>query len=141
MKGAPKKNKYPVWLATLLFMAMLADGAAFPGNNGQLPRAVTPEKTVGASRKTPADLEATVRAVDAAFQSEWTSGSQIPAASAPSLLVVRRLSLALAGTVPSLQALEDLPEAERVGWWLSNLLADRLRRLFGGALCASLCRR
>jgi hypothetical protein len=128
MKGTPKKNRYPARLTTLLFIAVLADGAAFAGDNGQLPHSVPPEKTAGASQGAPADLEATVRALDVAFQSEWTSSSQIPAAAAPSLLVVRRLSLALAGTVPSLQeirALENLPEAERVGWWLSNLLADR----------------
>ena len=50
------------------------------------------------------------------------------AATADSLQIARRLSLALCGTVPSveeLRALERVPEDQRVAWWTERLLRDR----------------
>src|SRR5262249_32808791 len=42
--------------------------------------------------------------------------------------IARRMSLALAGTIPSLEeirTLEAVPEAQRIEWWTSHLLEDR----------------
>lgn len=60
-------------------------------------------------------------------QVQQTAGLS-PAPLADPLIVVRRLSLALTGTVPSLEelrALEQLPEEERIAAWTDYLLKDR----------------
>jgi len=51
-----------------------------------------------------------------------------PAPMAPDLVVARRLSLGLMGTVPSLEVLrqfERLPSGERLSWWVDHILDDR----------------
>src|SRR6185295_13277272 len=67
-----------------------------------------------------------------------------PAPSADQLTIARRLSLALVGTVPSLEeirALEAVPAEQRVAWWTNHLLedqrfadywAERLARIYVG---------
>jgi hypothetical protein len=62
------------------------------------------------------------------FREYWKEKALQPAPSADSLTIVRRLSLGLTGTVPSLEEirqLEKVPEEQRVQWWLSYLLEDR----------------
>ncbi len=74
------------------------------------------------------DLATTLRRVNAAFETQWTEAGLEPAPPAPSLTVARRLSLALTGTIPSLEevrALEEIPEEERLTWWLDHLFQDR----------------
>jgi hypothetical protein len=66
--------------------------------------------------------------VDAAFQADWASKSIPAAARADDLTIIRRLSLALTGSIPSLEEIrevqamqgDDLPRR-----WLARLLADR----------------
>ena len=73
-------------------------------------------------------MDDTVHAVDAAFEADWQQKKLQPVPAADALTIARRLSLALTGTIPSLQeirALEARPESERVTSWLSHLLADR----------------
>ncbi len=51
-----------------------------------------------------------------------------PAEPAPELIVARRISLALTGTIPSLEEIrrfESWPKAERLDRWLAERLADR----------------
>lgn len=75
-----------------------------------------------------ADILAAVRRVDDAFAAAWRAAGLEPAPVAPDLTLARRLSLALTGTIPSLEevrALEARPSGQRLSWWLSHLLADR----------------
>ena len=64
------------------------------------------------------------------FQTVWTEASIAPPARIPpadELLIARRLSLALVGTVPSLEeirAFEQQPPDRRLDWWLGYLLED-----------------
>jgi Protein of unknown function (DUF1553)/Protein of unknown function (DUF1549) len=74
------------------------------------------------------DLKATVEALNTNLRAEWAKASLIAAPPANDLQVARRLSLALMGTVPSLEEIrqfESLPEAERLDWWLEHVLRDR----------------
>lgn len=68
------------------------------------------------------------RSLDAALESLWRERSVSSSTSADWRLVVRRLSLALCGTIPSLEeirALEAQPDATRLDWWMEHLLNDR----------------
>jgi hypothetical protein len=84
--------------------------------------------SVAAEGATSASIEASAARVDAAFSSEWSRLGVIPAGRLADLTVARRLSLALTGTVPSVEeirALEKIPPAKRLSWWLAHLLEDR----------------
>lgn len=73
-------------------------------------------------------FQRTVAAVDQAFAAAWKEAGLRPTAAADSLQIARRLSLGLAGTVPSIEeirALQRVPEAQRVAWWTERLLHDR----------------
>ena len=75
-----------------------------------------------------ADIHDVVARIDAEFNSAWQSQKLQHARRADHLLVARRLSLALTGTVPSLEeirAFEKIDEDERIVWWLQHLLTDR----------------
>ncbi|MEX0679404.1 MAG: DUF1549 domain-containing protein [Pirellulales bacterium] len=66
--------------------------------------------------------------VDSAFERLWQQAKLEPAPTAPELIVARRMSLALAGTIPSLEEIrhfESLPAQGRLDVWLAELLADR----------------
>lgn len=75
------------------------------------------------------EFRGTVAAVDATFQKIWSDAKLEAAPRASDLTIIRRLSLALTGTVPSLEeirAVEALPpQTDRVQWWVSHLLEDR----------------
>lgn len=74
------------------------------------------------------DIRAVAAAVDAGFKAEWAKHGVTPAPRADDLTLMRRMSLALTGSIPSLQEVreaeaakpDDLPQ-----WWLSRLLADQ----------------
>lgn len=66
--------------------------------------------------------------VDEAFREGWRTRGIEPAAAADELTVMRRLSLGLAGTVPSLEEIrrfEAIESGKRVDAWLDVLLRDR----------------
>lgn len=90
------------------------------------------------------DLRQSVDALDAVFERTWHDAAIQPVAEAEDLVVARRISLALTGTIPSLEeirAFEAQPEVTRLDWWTSrllddprssNYLAERLARAFVG---------
>ena len=68
-----------------------------------------------------------ITTIDAAFEKQWSDASLEVADVADDLLVARRLSLGLAGTIPSVQELKTLqqqPAEQRISWWVSRLLED-----------------
>src|SRR3569623_1808475 len=89
-------------------------------------------------------LRAAVERLNGAFQRQWATAGIQPAARADELTLARRLSLALAGTIPSLEELrwfESLPSDRRLEEWLAALLtarrhhdylAERLARAYVG---------
>jgi hypothetical protein len=73
-------------------------------------------------------LGATAQRVDAVCEAGWREREVTPGDPADWRLVARRLSLALCGTIPSLEEirlLERRPEAQRIDWWVGHLLGDR----------------
>ncbi len=74
-----------------------------------------------------ADLERVVERIDASFRQDWKARGLRPTPRADQLTIARRLSLALAGTIPSLEEIrrfEATPEDARLNAWVSTLLAD-----------------
>lgn len=68
-----------------------------------------------------------VQKLNAEFNSTWTSLRLPHAPPAAPKTIIRRMSLALTGTVPSLAELRHLdkvPADQQVEWWLSYLLED-----------------
>ena len=69
-----------------------------------------------------------VARIDNEFADRWKERGLRPVDSADDLTILRRLTLGLAGAVPSLeeiQAIDKVPSEERVQWWLSYLFENR----------------
>ena len=70
----------------------------------------------------------TLQRVNKEFAESWNEAQVKPAAAADSLTLIRRLSLGLTGTLPSLEelrAVEQIPDERRIDWWLDRILQDR----------------
>jgi hypothetical protein len=117
-----------MWLRNLLFVGLLGGGVYALGSNLMPPRDPVPITTYAAASYRERDFLASVARVDNEFQKQWSADRLNPAAAAADLTVARRLALALAGTVPSLEEVrqfEALPADERLPWWVDHLLQDR----------------
>ncbi len=74
------------------------------------------------------DFQQTLRQVNESFQQSWREQSIQPAPPADPLAVARRASLALIGSVPSLEEIrqfEAQPPDTRLAGWVNHLLHDR----------------
>lgn len=90
-------------------------------------RVPTP-KTFAKIKETNREIKAIARAVDEVFENRWHAANIEPSAVADQNVLLRRLGLSLAGTVPSIEELrriESIPEQDRLDWWLARLLEDR----------------
>lgn len=113
------------WARNLLFLLVCTGAVAalaaglFPADARHAPQPAAPVLDVS---------DPAVARVDAAFTRAWTAAGVEPSAAAPQLAILRRMALALAGTIPSLEEIrriEGWPSDERVSRYLSQLLADR----------------
>lgn len=119
--------------------------------------AIVPFLAGGASESQPASessapsqptVEVVAKRVDEAFMACWKERGLRPAAPADAFTIARRLSLALQGTIPSLEEirlLEQRPKGEQIDFWINHLLhdkrfhdyfAERLARAFVSSLQA-----
>ena len=67
-------------------------------------------------------------AIDEQFRQHWLTTGIQPAPPAPLAQRIRRVSLALTGSIPSLEelrVLEEIDEQWRFQWWVDHLLEDR----------------
>ena len=120
-----------MWTRNLLFLALsatglLALGASLSPQYKPIEVKKLDAATAG-SHGLSADLATVVERIDASFRQDWQSRGLRPAPRADQLTIARRLSLALAGTIPSLEEirrLEATPEDARLNAWVSTLLAD-----------------
>jgi hypothetical protein len=74
------------------------------------------------------DFQTTVKRVDDAFRKDWEEKHLSPAPRAEDLALARRLSLALTGSVPSLEEIRQFevqPPERRLDGWANHLLHDR----------------
>lgn len=117
-----------LWLRNLLFLGLIAGGAI--GLRASLFPPPTPPRVKNFDAHAPEldDLQAVAAKVDAAFRQDWKEHGMTPAPQAPELAVARRLSLALVGSIPSLQEIRQFEAyrgEQRLQWWTAGLLQDR----------------
>lgn len=117
-----------LWARNLLFGSAICAGLAGfisavrpdfrPGRSDELPTTpIAPDAVRGV-----------ITELNDSFQQDWRSGELTPTAQADDLAIARRISLALTGTIPSLEEIrlfESRPAEDRLAWWTSHLLADR----------------
>lgn len=116
------------WQRDVLFIGLVLGGLVALGANLIPPRETKPLTSYDPEAYHAADFRATVAKVDQSFRDQWAKDNLTPANPAPDLVVARRLSLGLMGTVPSLEEIrqfESLPQNERMAWWIDHILQDR----------------
>ena len=92
------------------------------------PKAPTQPRGLEAARVSRSEIAALATQIDREFSKVWTKQGLHPAPPAPDLTIARRLSLALTGTIPSIEEIrmiEAMAPSERLGGWLLHLLEDR----------------
>ncbi len=122
-----------MWKRDLLLFFLVLVGFGFLANE-VLPKS-SPESEVlrktSSRRGKPAvdpSIAESVEHLNALFHTRWEAAQIEPAEDVDQLQVVRRLSLTLAGTIPSLEEIrlfEAHPPEGRMEWWLDLALNDR----------------
>jgi hypothetical protein len=115
-------------LRDMVFVAVALGGTGTLAARLFSPLEIWEARHASTAKVTISDLGQIVHRVDTAFQTRWSGQGLAPAARAPELAVMRRLALALAGTVPALQEIRNFelaPAGQRIEGWLDALLHDR----------------
>jgi hypothetical protein len=113
-----------MWQKNALFLGLCLVGLLWLTTSVLRRDRIQPPKQVASQD----EVRRTLEQINGEFNVDWQKQGLRPAPQADALTIVRRLSLALTGTVPSVEeirAVEKVEEGERVGWWLSYLLKDR----------------
>jgi hypothetical protein len=117
-----------MWAKNLLFVAVVI-GGVFALRASLFPLSTEARKVSFDPGPAKAeDFQAVARQVDDAFRKEWHDKGLSHAKPADDLAVMRRLSLSLTGSVPSLEEIrqfEAQPADNRLDGWANHLLNDR----------------
>jgi len=111
----------------VLFLTLVLVGAVGMGA-GVVRVAGSPPRDSAAPAAPGGDFRSIVAEIDATFRARWAQRGVVPAGRAADLTVMRRLSLGLCGTIPSLEEIrrfESRPAGSRLEAWLDELLHDR----------------
>src|SRR5258708_7657921 len=98
-----------MWKRNLLFLALVLGAAATLWANLLPPRIARPRATPDATPGPGLPDREIIARVNETFRGEWSARGLSSAKRAPELAVLRRLALALTGTIPSL---EEVPRFE-----------------------------
>ncbi len=113
-----------MWTRHILMFGVCGLGLALMGS--QLRK---PQQTLAINPDVAVVLDSdTVQRIDDQFSAVWKSEGLSPANRADNLLIARRISLALLGTVPSLEeirAFEAIDEDAQIEGWLRHVMSDR----------------
>lgn len=117
-----------MWPRNLLFIGLCLAGALVLASS--LAPSPPPEhwREVDSPAAPADDFAAAVDEVNDVFRRQWRESGLEPAPRADDLAIARRLSLALTGTIPSLEEIrmfESQPADRRIDWWTAGLLRDR----------------
>ncbi|MEM8954074.1 MAG: DUF1549 domain-containing protein, partial [Verrucomicrobiota bacterium] len=122
LQTTPRSPRFSFVVCALALLALTTTIASF----WKKPAPPGPESFDPHTFTSPA-FTATISEINNHFAERWNTADITPVDLAPPLTVARRLSLALTGTIPSLEevrALESIPEDYRTQWWLSRLFED-----------------
>ena len=111
----------------VVFLAVVLGGTGIMGA-GLVHSTGTPSSQTPKPLAVRSDLRTIVEDVDRSFGDRWEEQKLAPAAPASDLAVMRRLALALCGSLPSLEEIrrfESRSKELRVAAWVDDLLADR----------------
>ncbi|MDB6003199.1 MAG: hypothetical protein JWR15_186 [Prosthecobacter sp.] len=128
MNSAPSSSSWLLWLRNAAILGALAAGAFWAVAELLAPPVPQHENDLSLPPSQLADIQHAAHVVDTDFAKSWAQQQLQPVAKTDDLTLVRRLSLSLTGSIPSLQEirlLESLKDAELPQWWLSRLLSDR----------------
>lgn len=117
-----------MWMRNALFLALCVGGLSAVAWGLLRSNRVTEPVDLRLTAAADDDFRRTLAAIDKEFIAAWESCGLKPTPAADNLTIVRRLSLGLTGTVPSveeLRALDAIAPNQQVDWWLSRLLEDR----------------
>lgn len=117
-----------MWARNLLFVGLCLAGLATLGANLSPAHKPRPRSDLRPATSPAEGFGATVERVNAAFRADWDRRGITPAGRADALTLARRLSLALVGTIPSVEEIrlfEEQPSERRLEWWLAGIFADR----------------
>ncbi len=115
-----KRLTYIPVMGVVLLLAWVVATAAFPE--------VDLSTAEDANLPPLAEVDDVVAKLDQYFARQWAEEKMKPAGPAPQLAVLRRLSLALHGTIPSLEEIrrfEADPRENRLAHWCREMLEDR----------------
>ena len=124
--GRPQRRR--IWDRNLLFFLVCLAGVGVAVGRILTPPPAPTVRSFDPTLYRKAAFAGVVRELDEAMTADWKQAGLNVAPKADDLIVTRRLSLALTGTLPSIQeirALESQPEDDRIHWWISRLLEDR----------------
>jgi hypothetical protein len=111
----------------VLFLGVVLGGTGIMGAGLVRQSAAPPPQPANPAMVKP-DLGTIVSEVNSSFRDRWAEQKLVHANPAPDLALMRRLSLALCGFVPSLEEIrrfEARPQETRIEAWLDELLNDR----------------
>ncbi|MDA1049595.1 MAG: DUF1553 domain-containing protein [Planctomycetota bacterium] len=117
-----------MWQRNLLFASLSVVGLIALGSRLLSNDPIETPADFDAARYQQPEIRSVLDRVDGEFEAAWQEQGLTSAGLTDDLVVARRLSLGLTGTIPSLEevrVLQSLPEAQRLEWWISRLLEDR----------------
>lgn len=117
-----------MWKRNLLFVMLCVAGLGSLSATLLTRERITTPLNFDPHRYARSDYREVVEGVNREFRDHWASQGIQPTPPADMLLVARRLSLGLTGTIPSLEeirALEQRTADGQLEWWLSRILEDR----------------
>ncbi|MCL6503161.1 MAG: DUF1549 and DUF1553 domain-containing protein [Pirellulales bacterium] len=116
-----------MWKRNLLFALVAAAGLLALAGSLAPTRPPLPRDGAPLAAQQDVAFRTTLTRLNQAFREAWQQAGIKPAPRADELTVIRRLSLALEGTIPSLEELrqfEERPAQDRLNWWLAGIFAD-----------------
>lgn len=117
-----------IWIKTVVFGTLALGLISWGIGSLFKPEPFPQPRRLDAAIASRPELLPLARQIDQEFSGVWTKKGLNPAPPAPDLTIARRLSLALTGTVPSIEeirAFEKVEPSNRLDWWLAHLLEDR----------------
>jgi hypothetical protein len=116
------------WAKNLLFATLCFGAAGVIAYYLMAADRISDPVTFRPTSRSQQDIELVAQRVDGAFMEAWNDAGLTPVGPADNLTVARRLALALAGTIPSLEEIREIEkqvDERQITWWLSRLLEDR----------------